>query len=128
MTYPTMALTIGMTGQERPSLAQLSLGNGYEFHGTARRSRPFNIWQLMLPNDLTRITVRVGTRVGLRLFIDPRAAKHCWSGLYEPLVQEAVAQHLAPGSLVSKVGPHIGFVSAIAARADRFESLRRDAS
>ncbi len=75
------------------------------------------IANLVLPKDPTWITVRAGTGAGLRLVIDPRAEKYYWSGLYEPRVQEAVAQHLPPGSVMWDVGAHIGFVSAIAARA-----------
>jgi hypothetical protein len=43
---------------------------------------------------------------------------------FQPRVLEAVAQHLASGSVMLDVGAHIGFVSAIAARADRYESKR----
>lgn len=72
---------------------------------------------LVLPRDPRLVTVRAGTGAGLRLVINPRQEKYYWSGLYEPRAQEAVAQHLALGNVMWDVGAHIGFLSAIAARA-----------
>lgn len=88
------------------------------FRGDSRLAslvRP--IANLLLPKDLTWITVRAGTGAGLRLVIDPRVEKSYWSGLFEPRVQAAVTQLLAPGGVLWDVGAHIGFISAIAARA-----------
>ena len=75
------------------------------------------IANLMLPKDLTSVTVRAGRGAGFRLVIDPQAEKYYWSGLYEEGVQEAIAEHLAPGSVMWDVGAHIGFITAIASRA-----------
>ena len=71
----------------------------------------------MLSKDPTWITVRAGDGSGLRLVIYPRIEKYYWSGLHETRIQEAVTQHLARGSVMWDVGAHIGFLSAIAARA-----------
>jgi FkbM family methyltransferase len=75
------------------------------------------IANLALPDEPTSVTVRAGTGAGLRLIILPRTEKYYWSGLYEPRAQEVIAEHLAPGSVMWDVGAHIGFLSAIAARA-----------
>jgi hypothetical protein len=124
VTYSRTDVTIGMTDQDRPRLAQLSLGDSSAFYGTARRSHRLNIWLLTLPNDLAGAATRVGAGAGRRLFIEQRAEQDCPSGLHAPVVHEAVTQDLAPGSLVWAVGAHFGFVSAIATSADWHASRR----
>src|SRR5450759_4988017 len=79
------------------------------FRGDSRLAslvRP--IANLLLPKDLTWITVRAGTGAGLRLVIDPRLEKSYWSGLFEPRVQAAVTQGLWPKSLSTRAACRIG--------------------
>ena len=94
MTDPTMALTIGMTGQDRPCLAELPLDNGYEFYGSAGRAPQFGTSCAYAPERSRGQQFGQALARAYKVIIDPQAEKYYWSGLYERRVQEAVAQHL----------------------------------
>ena len=70
----------------------------------------------LLPERETVVTVRAGCGRGLKLVIDPRREKFYWTGTYEPHVQRAIVDSLAPGATFWDVGAHTGFFTMIAAR------------
>lgn len=104
-------VVVSLLNAAPPVIARRFRGDGI----LASLLRP--IANLSLPNQPTSITVRAGAGAGLRLVIDPRHEKYYWSGLYEPRAQDAIVEHLTRGDVMWDVGAHIGFLSAIAARA-----------
>jgi FkbM family methyltransferase len=60
-------------------------------------------------------TISGGAGAGLR-FRAPAGSPGYLLGAAEPLVQEALVRHLAPGDVVYDVGAHVGFMTLIAAR------------
>src|SRR5947207_2039133 len=76
--------------------------------GIARHTLP--------PGTRKWLRVRRGLAEGLWLKIDLRYEEQYVEGSYEPLVQRALSEHLAPGSTFYDVGGHIGFFALLAAR------------
>ena len=127
MSYPTSAFIIGITDLNRPCLVELCLGTGYESSVSARRTRQFNTGCSSC-RAISWMTVRAGTGAGLQFIIGPRTEKYYRSGLGKPRLQEAVAQHLAPGSGMRDLEARIRVISAVTLRVDRYESKRRAVS
>lgn len=71
---------------------------------------------VVLPSEVTTVTVRAGGGAGLKLVIDPQSEKFYWTGNHEPHIQEALKAELRPGMQFWDVGTHIGFFSLQAAR------------
>lgn len=59
---------------------------------------------------------RAGLAQGIWLNVDPRFEGSYVEGLYEPILQQVLAEHLREGGTFYDVGAHIGFFSLIAAR------------
>jgi FkbM family methyltransferase len=80
----------------------------------ARVMRP--IVNLLLPDDITVVTVRQGRNRGARLPIYARAEKYYWTGTYEAELQETLWARLPRGGTFWDIGAHVGFFSTLASR------------
>ena len=70
----------------------------------------------LVPERPQTVTVRSGPARGLRIVIMPREEKFYWAGTYEPEVQRALSETLAPGATYWDVGAHAGFFACLASR------------
>ncbi len=69
------------------------------------------------PGGISVATVAGGDLAGLRLHLDLHTEKDFWLGTYEPDLQSAVRELIAPGMTVYDVGANIGYISLLLARA-----------
>ncbi len=63
------------------------------------------------PHGLSEVQVAAGALQGRRLLLDMQTEKDYWLGVYEPELQAAIRQWVAPGSVVYDVGANIGYIS-----------------
>jgi FkbM family methyltransferase len=68
------------------------------------------------PHGFTPVVVAAGGLQGLSLSLNLQEEKDYWLGTYEPDLQAAVAELVAPGMLVYDVGANIGYISLLLAR------------
>ena len=69
------------------------------------------------PAGLSQVQVAAGGLAGATLLLDLQAEKDYWLGTYEPELQQAVRDWLAPGAVVYDVGANVGYVSLLLSRA-----------
>lgn len=69
------------------------------------------------PSGLTEVQVAAGGLAGFTLLLDMQTEKDYWLGTYEPDLQSALGELVAPGSVVYDVGANIGHISLLLARA-----------
>lgn len=72
---------------------------------------------MLLPSELTEISIRDGLARHARLLIFPREEKFYWTGQYETGVQMAIQRFLHPGDTFWDIGSHVGFFAIIGSRA-----------
>src|SRR5512135_3645063 len=65
---------------------------------------------------LSVIEVAAGDLQGWKLQLNLKAEKSRWLGTYEPELQAALREFLAPGQTVYDVGANIGYISLLMAR------------
>ena len=69
------------------------------------------------PKGLAVVEVAAGGLQGARLLLDMQTEKDYWLGAYEPELQAALADLIAPGSVAYDVGANIGYVALLLCRA-----------
>lgn len=87
----------------------------YNFEPLARLIR--NELNRAVPEGLTKTTVAAGELAGLDLLLDLSCEKDYWLGTYEPELQHAIRELVAPGSVVYDVGANIGYFTLLLADA-----------
>ncbi len=68
------------------------------------------------PRGKTPVRVAAGGLSGMELELDLQAEKDYWLGTYEPELQQAVQELVAPGMVAYDVGANIGYISLLLAR------------
>ena len=71
---------------------------------------------LLPPEARVCVRIRKGPGKGLLIGVNPRTGTALYEGAVEPLVQEAVREHLGAGMVFYDIGANIGLFSLIAAR------------
>lgn len=69
------------------------------------------------PAGLTEVRVAAGDLAGFTLLLDMQTEKDYWLGTYEPDLQSALRELIAPGWVIYDVGANIGYVSLLLAKA-----------
>lgn len=68
------------------------------------------------PDLLIWVQIQHGPAEGLWIRLNPRTGQNVQEGIGEPLVQQALVDHLKPGMTFYDLGANIGFFSLMAAR------------
>lgn len=69
------------------------------------------------PSGLSEVQVAAGDLAGFTLLLDMQTEKDYWLGTYEPDLQSALRELIAPGWVIYDVGANIGYVSLLLAKA-----------
>lgn len=69
------------------------------------------------PSGLTEVQIAAGDLAGFTLLLDMQTEKDYWLGTYEPDLQSALRELIAPGWVIYDVGANIGYVSLLLAKA-----------
>lgn len=72
--------------------------------------------RLVPSGTLIWVQIESGSAAGLWIRVNPRTGQSVRAGLGEPVVQQALVDHLRPGMTFYDLGANIGFFSLLAAR------------